>query len=1162
MAKLKWVTSPGILNNLLIGIATTVQVEAVDPNNTGPITYQLISGALPVGMTLFPDGTISGTPTYSSPSNNYFTTLSYKFIIRARAYDGSVLDGGFVIDITNTVNGDFTWATPAGPLGTVPNGEFYSFRLLAESVNFSTITYSIISGELPPGLGITNSDILFDEIYNLDEDVALGNKLSFNKVVGIPIGAKISGTNIAEGTIVTELDYVKKTVTLSQNILGSIRFGAGIRFYKTLFYAGTLIGVPTFLNPVVVDQSQTFKFTVRATNSIGHINDRSFSISVTNVYGPVIQPTVEFLGTFFDGRYYSKQLNVIEINPNVKLEWKVISGALPGGLSLGQDGKISGFIQPLELIGQYGPAGYDGDTELDGIVTDKQDYNEGPYDFNQLNQSLHYKFVVQVYDGANYDLQRYDIKIISRGGWTADSENMVNDTYLTIDSSNTYIPVLLNASTTLPAARQDSEYAFKFQGYDFQNDTITYSIANVADTFDSDVFDPLDEIPNNNGLPGSFDAFDPNQSGTNNLPGVLLDATSGWLYGHVSSQVEALELYTFGVVVSKTVGSITYSSTPVFFTFPVLGDVNDVIRWNTSSNLGSIDNGAVSELSVSATSLVGKQLIYSLVDQANLPINLPQGITLLSDGSISGRASFEAFTIDNYTTTFDNKSTSIDRTYTFTVKAETVDGAASIIRQFTLTLNIINSAPYENLYLVAMPKHDQRQLYNSIIADTDIFDPAIIYRPNDPWFGVRKKLEMLFVSGLTTETLNTYQEAIVHNHWTKRYSFDGIKTAVVLDENYNIKYEVVYVSIIDPAENSNNKGAAIELELGTTISNPWIDENGVEYTTVYPNSSENMLKRLEDGIGYQDQSSLPSWMTSNQPDTTSVNKFKTPLGYTKAAVLAYTVPGAGKLVAYRLKNAGLNFNSVEFSVDRYLVDNYYSRFYDSAEKKYLPGQVTTFDYLPIKNVGKIVARVDFAVTVPFTEINGKPRSYILANGGIDGSNDFRAGTTLVFYKQEQFKNVDLYDGWVSYTSSWLGDNILTPAIEGYDSGSYDTYSLIPGYLEKVQGTAPVNQRGGVWTIDIVNDIIFLIPTFEVSSNDRVQILNGKTFLGSILYYDPILKYGQSVPTYRTYSSAGVAVSNPTTFNNGTTRFISNRDHYYKPNTQDKYLKFPQTGVFK
>jgi Putative Ig domain len=1085
MAKLSWVTEPNTtIANLLIGIDSELQLIVADSDYSGePITFTQILGELPPGLTLSPTGVISGTPTYSSPSNNYFVTQDYTVYIRARGTTGSPIDAYFKFIITNTVNGDFSWITPAGKLGTAPNGEFYSLHLQAETVSASTITYSFVSGELPTGM--------------------------------------------------------------------------------QLLPTGYLQGVPTFLNPVVVDQDQTFRFTVRATTNLGHVLDRSFSLTITNVFGPIIEPTTEYLGTFFDGSFYSQQLNVIETNPAVQLEWSVTKGQLPPGLTLTQDGVISGYIQPLALDGNFGPAGFDGDTVSGDIITAEQRYAYGPYDFNNLNQSTSYSFTIQAFDGANYDLQDYHVEVVSRSSFTADSTNMVNDNYLTVDALNQYIPVLRNASKTLPTARQDSYYAFKFDGFDFQGDAITYSLANTEGTFDDSTnFDPLDRNDFNNGLTGSFDSFDPNGAGTNNLPGLLLDANSGWLYGKVNAQAEAITYTTFGVIVSKVVDTITYASEPIFFTLPVLGDVNNVIQWITPSNLGVINNGTVSELAIEAKSVIGKQLVYTLVDQPNLPAAMPQGLTLLTSGDISGRASFEAFTIDAFDTTFDGKATTIDRTYTFTVKAETADGTASALRQFTIALNVVDQEPYENLYLRAMPAYDQRQIYTSIISNTEIFDPAVVYRPNDPWFGVRKNIETLFLPGLNSATLDQYQTAIEKNHWTKTYTFDGIKTAVVLDSFYNVKYEVVYIDIVDPAENSSGVGPALELDLSGTIANPYIDQDNVSHEIVYPNSTENMIKRLEAGIGYADQSSLPPWMTSNQPDPTAPNKFKNPLGYTKAVVLAYTKPGAAKLIAYRLKTAGINFHNVEFSVDRYRVDDYYSQNFDSATKSYIKGRETTFDYLPAKNVGAIVAKVSYAVTVPFNQINGRPVTYIAANGGIDGTVNFEDGQTLVFAKQEQFLNPGPYDGWVNYTSAYIGDDILTNSIEGYDYGSYDTYTVIPGYLEKAQGISPTNQRAGVWKINIINGNVFLTPVLEVEVNQRVQIITGHTYSGAILYYDPILKQSQTVPAFRQYDVAGVAIGNPTTFNAGTTKFISKRDQYYTPGSQDKYLSFPQHGVFK
>ena len=1100
MSNLIWITPQASIGNLPINLFVSVPVLASDtvtPKAT--LSYSLISGSLPTGMTLSSSGVISGTPTYTSINNNYFNTVTYSFIIRVTSSSGTTpIDGSFSLILSNKVNSDFSWITPAGDLGTIPNGAFYQLPLeVSETSPNVMVSFSFISGQLPPGMQVN------------------------------PIG------------------YLQ--------------------------------GVPTLTNALVVNQSESFSFTIRATNSLGHVRDQSFSLSITNVYGPVIEPSITNLGSFFDGTLYNQQLTVNELNPNVSITWSNI-GQLPPGITINQNGLLSGYIQPAKLVGDFGPAGYDGDEVVQGVIIQQEEYDSAPYDFNQSSQTISYSFTIQAYDGANYDLQKYILNVISRADFNADNANItVDNSYITIDSGNVYIPVILNANvTTLPEARAGSYYAYKFDGYDLQGDDITYSLSVTVGTFDAYVagqdagFDyGGDDMNHLSGV--GFDSFDPNSSPTSNLPGVLLDSATGWLYGKLNAQSVAYEVYTFGVVVSKVISGVTYSSNAYYFNLPVLGAVNNVIQWTTPSDLGNISNGSVSELYVKAVNNANKTLLYSLVDASNVPVRLPQGLELLSSGEISGRVSFEAFSLDDYTTTFDGGSLTIDRVYKFTVTAYTddftlnADGSyaiapsASSTQEFTITLDIIDIEPYDNLYLRAMPAYDQRQIWNSVVSNTEIFVPSLIYRSDDPWFGVSTNIDMLFLPGLTASELNTYANAIMLNHYTKTYTFNGVNTAVVLDDNYNVKYEVVYVSVVDPELNSSGNGPPLEINLTGTIENPYIDPNGDQFKILYPNTSENMIDRLVSGVGYYDQSSLPEWMTSNQLGATS-GTFNTPLGYTRAVVLAYTISGASNLIAYRLKNSGINFSNIAFTVDRYLLDDYYSNNFNDTTNTYISGRETTFDRLQNKNVSAIVASVDYAVTIPFDQINGRTIDYINQNGGIDKVTNFKTGETLIFAQQENFLNPGPYDGWVNYFDGFIGDNLQTGQ-SGYSSEGYDKYTVIPGYLEKILGTSPINQRGGVWQINIVNGIVNLVFVMEVEVNQKVQILFGGTYGGAIMYYDDALGRAQSVPFYAVYRNIPNASVKPTTFNGNTTKFFSNRDHYYTPNSNDKYVKFPKFGVF-
>jgi hypothetical protein len=1080
MSQLIWITTQGSIANLGIGVPASVEVQAFDSANNGAtLTYTVIGGSLPPGMSINSStGVISGTPKYSTPSNNYFTTLTYSFIVRVTSSNGTTpIDGSFNLILTNTVNSDFIWVTPPGDLGTIPNGEFYQLPLEVQQVQANvTTTFSFVSGELPPGMQVVST--------------------------------------------------------------------------------GYLQGVPTLTTSIAVNTAETFRFTIRATSSQGHIRDQAFYISITNVSGPIIEPTTTNLGSVFDGSYYSQQLSVAELNTDVVITWSNI-GNLPPGVTLSNTGLLSGYIQPLQLTGPWGDQGYDTITNV-GVEL-FQEYDFAPYDFNNVNQTLSYSFTIQAYDGSNYDLQQYILTVVGRTDYTADNGNIkVDNSYLTTDAINTYIPVILNGNVTvLPTGRSGAYYAYKFEGYDFQGDTITYSLSSTAGTFDAYSLD-VDAGFDYNGTVG-FDSYDSNSASTTNLPGLTLDPVSGWLYGQLNGQAATVQDYVFGVQVSKTSNNVVYSSTPLYFTLPVLGDINNIIQWISPANLGTINNGSISEIVLEAKSVENKPLVYSLVDAKNIPVRLPQGLELLPSGEISGRVTFEAFSIDDYATTFDGNKMTCDRTYNFTVMVSTTDGSATATQEFTLTLDIIDQEPYDNLYLRAMPAWDQRQIFNSVISNTEIFPPDLIYRADDPWFGIATDLEMLFLPGLKPSDLNTYANAIIENHYTKTYTFGDVSSAVVLDENYNVKYEVVYINVIDPEVNSAGNGPALEINLTNTIANPYIDADGNDFKIVYPNSSQNMIDRLVAGVGYYDQSSLPEWMTSNQPSATA-GVFSVPLGFTRAVVLAYTVPGASKLIAYRLQNSGINFNNINFTVDRYFLDDFYTTNFNTTTDTYNSGRETTFDALPTLNVGTITATVDYALSVAFSEINGRSVDYINAAGGLDGITNFQNGDTLVFAQQEGFAGSPPYDGWVEYQDGFIGNDLLT-GVNGYDSEGYDNYSLIPGFLSKALGTSTTNQQGGIWQVNIINNIVNLTFVQEIETNQRIRVMFGQTYGGAILYYNPILTIGHSVPYYSVFKIQGSSFPARTTFNGDTTKFFSGRDTYYTPGSNDKYVKFPQYGVF-
>jgi Putative Ig domain len=911
---------------------------------------------------------------------------------------------------------------------------------------------------------------------------------------------------------------------------------------------GIIQGGP-YLN-TVINQSTSYEFTVRASDQHGLISDKTFAMSIANINPPIISPRTNNLGEIFDGEFYSLQLYASELNPYATLSWSLVSGTLPIGLSLSSTGLISGFTIPLATYGNGGSQGYN-----------TTPYNEFGYENSATYQTNNYTFTVKVFDGANYDSLTYTLIVTAKDQYSADSTlNTVDNTYLTIDQDNGYIPVMLTPSQSLPEVRSNSKFAFQFQGLDPNGNQLTYALSlssSGAAGFDQEGTQGFDTV-----------AFD--QQNLSVPPGLILDGQTGWFSGTVGSQVQAVQEYSFQVYCYET-GSPTVQSVPITYKMSVLGDITNTIIWSTNYDLGYIDNGAVSELSVTAVNKSGRVLTYSLVSDGS---HLPQGLQLQTSGLITGRVGFEFFSLDNGTTTIDGMVSNFDNIYNFTVQATNTDSTASIQQSFKITVNNYNMTPYENIYIKALPSIDQRNTFLSIVNNTDIFPEELIYRSSDPNFGRARDIRSLFLAGLNPTDISDYLTAMGTNTYNKRIEFSNIKTAMAVDENFNTKYEVVYIELKDDQVYKGNSPANSRLD---TLINE----------TLYPNSFKNMTSVITNATGYANPGAIPNWMSSPQSD-------KKVLGFTRAIVLAYTTPGASKLIAYRLAANGIVFNNINFVVDRYDLDNSYSANYNIVDKTYDLGKETTFDR--IKRPGIIVTSVTYGIRgLAFNMINNQTVSQINARGGLDGVTNYSNGETLIFLQQENYAGeTGLYDGWIGtsiipgFTENLNSINISSGTAGLPSSPSvgqvavvnnvYYMFSVNYDSNGNVTSTAwkIANLRANVWKINIdINNKVTLTPsTFlrkvgsgtsltQVNSmivaSDRVQINHGQTQSESIVYYNTALSGGNSVPEYTNIPTMLADAVNNTRFDGYGTRFINNRISHEEPESGDIWLKFPSTG---
>ena len=712
------------------------------------------------------------------------------------------------------------WVTPAGSLGTVPEGTFYQVPLQVTEPPGDTVYYRVIAGSLPTGVVCDpNTGVLTGipaATYTADQDV---------EVSGIDVTSKFA-----------------------------------IRAYTT-----------TTIGPVTV---------------INRLADRTFTITVAGQNFPEwITPPGE-LGEFFDGSLLVPGLQLEYFNtpsPGVP-PISLVAGSLPPGLSVSPTGLISGFIESNPDI-----------SVAAGFSRDDQGFDQYPFDFNTRSPSYNYEFVLKVTDGRASALRTFTMFVWSTDVFSADTTLISADnTILTASISSIDAPVILNPQGSIGSVQNDNFFAYQFIGREVNNNALGY----IGST-----------------LP----------------PGLELNTETGWLYGYIPNLGLTELTYNFSVRVYNY-NNPSIISNPYLFSLTTIGPISTNITWLVPNDLGVIDNGSASMFYVAASNTAGLALEYRL--KSGSDSRLPQGLTLLPSGNIVGRVSFDNFSLDNNTTVFDNQTTTFDLVYTFTVNAYSANGLISVFNTFTIRVNQEYGVPYNNLYIECMPPVDDRALIVSLVQDASIFPPALIYRADDPNFGIAKNVVYDHAFGLTAATIDDYVAALDINHYWKNLVLGSIKTAQALDDSGQVVYEVVYSEVIDNMVNTAGEPVGKEVLLPYPV-----DPNTPnEVDVVFPNALDNMRDQVIDSVG-QVSRILPLWMQSNQANGQV-------LGFTPAWVIAYTNPGASGQVAYNIQQQfGTQLNLVDFKADRYELDRSMTNNWDPVTESWIPNPptLTTFD---------------------------------------------------------------------------------------------------------------------------------------------------------------------------------------------------------------------------
>jgi hypothetical protein len=1176
MAYPTWITAAGNLGIVPSLEYYQFQLDAYDTAG-GTLAYTKISGTLPPGIQLTSAGILQGIPVSTAgPDINQV----YTFTVRVKNLaDNLIADRTFNITITNVAPPIITPHSGFGgniDLGTYYDGTVIDIQLEAiEFIQEDNLTWSLAAGTLPPGLRLSPSGLIYGYIIPIPvpgpagdpgwDDTAWDGTFTtststgilgwdfneqnlsryFNFTVEVSDGTTNSDTSTYQMLVVprSAVDADANLITADSTILNSNVFSITGGSNSLTVDAGDkhdpiIISVPSEILPE--RQGAWFTFKIEAIDldndvlqynipalSVGSFDQQTptgnpyleaivvgsnITIGTTSlttrtlpnlVNGEAIQVLAPYTDVTTGETYFTWYNATVNAHTTIRVTGNTIVAGTVGTFITQTVGSANATITNISATtGTITLAGNLSYANVGDVIRQTTTVGEATvigfnnsYDANVANPNqLRVQFTSGTFDTVG-NITVNGISVAARP---------------TEIVCNTDISAIYNTSNLFRLNSTDDAAKVNVSGVLFYAYPTTVVSVGVN----------VSASPSTQGNIGfDEDRFD---QGSLSMPGTLsIDTDSGWITGFLPSQVAASTTYEFAVQVFKR-DYPEYISDRLFV-ITILGSLNNTVNWLTPSYLGSIQNGSVSDLSITAFSTQNKQVYYVYTPGAF--INLPQGLRLQPDGLISGRVSFELFSLDAGLTTFDSDftgdpTTTFDQTFRFSVNAITFDGTASNTRVFSIYVRGRNIKPYENLYLEAALQPYQRLEFRDITQDQSVFPPELIYRATDPWFGISDSIRTLFLPGLSPTTMATYVNALQTNHFRKRLLFGNIKTAVARTDGvydvlenatgevigtYNIytttfvptdfsrgytvlanavpsgttvgdqhiKYEVVYLDLLDENSNEQGQAPADVINLSGIINNPYYNDAGNAFVIANPNAFNNMRDAVINSITYANKGALPDWMTSTQPNGTI-------LGYTRAVVLTYTEPGASETIAWRLAQRGYDLNELNFTVDRYQLDNNYSANYDIASNSFITSTETTFDRYPaLLSTFKSVGTVDYAVSTAFEEINERAVSTIIASGGLDGVTSFRTGDRLVFFEQEFSSGQDIGDaynqGWTNSTAPWDDPDVNDADWDANGTQGWDAADYVPGYNEWISSRittganvtySVANQRISIWQIQI------------------------------------------------------------------------------------------------
>jgi photosystem II stability/assembly factor-like uncharacterized protein len=477
------------------------------------------------------------------------------------------------------------WNTPAGTIGNYTQGQSLTFTLSASPTLGGTIRYVLANGTtLPSGLTLNTTT----GVISGTPDYVSVNTINYFSVNAIETSGGIQYSNIRAFSInITTLVW-----NTASGSIGVFAENSSINYQFTATKSQSSNTVQyTLLNGTLPIGTVT-PVTLNSTGLLTGIPNSEIQSSTYNFSVRAIEYNgLNQVG--FKDRTFSITVDISTPIP----EFTTPSGSLfSADDSTWQSFQLQYIDQdpnsPISIQVVLGSLPPGLEINSTGLI---RGYPDIP-----PSASVTYEFTLEISSINGRSTNNYNITINNQGS-TGREPVILNTQPLTfvISNDDPYKSYYLT-SDSLGNYPEDTEFIFKIIGYNFdgQETDLTY-------VFNSPT-----------------------------IGGLTFNAQTGWISGLFPTIGDNVVTYNFTVFVEKTSDPTLFSDT-LFLSMTVIGNSVTEITWTSSGDLGTINNGAISDISVDAIGGTGLDINYRIVGsqiQSNLKTLSYSGIEFSSFG--------------------------------------------------------------------------------------------------------------------------------------------------------------------------------------------------------------------------------------------------------------------------------------------------------------------------------------------------------------------------------------------------------------------------------------------------------------------------------------------------------------------------------------------------